>query len=129
MQKLGTGYTMYFNTKYDRVGSLFQGRFKAVLLEKDAHFLYLPNYIHFNSLDLMPNRGSASVEEKMRFLENYKWSSFPDYIGKKNFPSVTQRGFLAETLGDKARYRKEVKNWLKEDGNFEDINDVSLDFS
>ena len=60
MHKLGTGYTMYFNEKYSRVGHLFQGRFKAVLVEKDHHFLYLPHYIHLNPLDLMNVRGSTS---------------------------------------------------------------------
>lgn len=52
MRKLGTGYTNYFNLKYDRVGSLFQGKFKAVHVSKEAHFLYLPHYIHLNPLDL-----------------------------------------------------------------------------
>ena len=52
MQKLGTGYTNYFNKRYERVGSLFQGRFKAVLINKESHFIHLPYYIHLNPLDL-----------------------------------------------------------------------------
>ena len=60
MQKIGTGYTMFFNEKYPRTGSLFQGRFKAVLLKRDAHFLFLPHYIHLNPLDLINVRGSTS---------------------------------------------------------------------
>lgn len=116
MQKLGTGYTMYFNTKYDRVGPLFQGRFKAVLVEKDAHFLYLPHYIHFNPLDIMPMYGQSShssVEEKLKFLESYRWSSFPDYVGKRNFPSVISREFLFERFGGENGYKKEVEEWFK----------------
>ena len=53
MQKLGTGYTMYFNQKNKRVGSLFQGRFKAVPIENERHFLYIPYYIHLNPLGLI----------------------------------------------------------------------------
>ena len=53
MQKLGTGYTNYFNKKYKRVGGLFQGRFKAVLVSEEAHFIHLPFYIHTNPLDLI----------------------------------------------------------------------------
>jgi len=113
MQKLGTGYTMYFNTKYERVGSLFQGKFKAVLVERDAHLLYLPHYIHFNPLDLIPVRGRTSYRDRIRFLENYRWSSFPDYIGKKNFPFATRREFLCELFGDRKRYEKEAREWLR----------------
>ena len=48
----------------------------------------------------------------MEFLENYKWSSFPDYIGKKNFPSVTQREFMLDFWGNEGGYKKEVENWF-----------------
>ena len=65
MQKLGTGYTNYFNTKYQRVGSLFQGRFKAVKIEEHSHFLHLPYYIHSNPLNLL-NEGSSTS-----FIEEY----------------------------------------------------------
>ncbi len=67
MQKLGTGYAMYFNKKYDRVGGLFQGRFKAVLVNKDSHFIHLPFYIHANPLDLN-YRGSTSIIQAFQTL-------------------------------------------------------------
>lgn len=115
MQKLGTGYTMYFNKKYERVGGLFQGRFKAVLLNSQEHFQYLPHYIHSNPLELK-YRGSTSIDwrKKIRFLENYRWSSFPDYIGKKNFPSVTQREFILGIFGGEEKYKKHTISCLKE---------------
>src|SRR3989344_7215508 len=103
MQKLGTGYTMYFNQKYERVGGLFQGRFKAILVNEESHFIHLPYYIHSNPLDLNYG-GSTSI----KFLENYQWSSFPDYIGKKIFPSVTSREFLLEFWGGEKEYAKEM---------------------
>ena len=49
-----------------------------------------------------------------KFLENYRWSSFPDYIGKKNFPSVTQRDFLLGFFDGPEQYKKDVLRWLKE---------------
>lgn len=112
MQKLGTGYSMYFNKKYERVGGLFQGRFKAVLINKDAHFMYLPHYIHLNPLYLNYG-GSTSIVKKLDFLKNYRWSSFPDYVGKKNFPSVTSRAFLLDFFGGSEKYKKDIENWLK----------------
>ena len=127
MQKLGTGYTMYFNKKYERVGGLFQGRFKAVLVNEEKHFLHLPFYIHLNPIDLINYRGSTSIE-LMDYLRKYRWSSFPDYIGKKNFPSVTSRGFLLEFFGGEKEYEKATSKWLKErEENTESIEDVKLD--
>src|SRR3989344_1743534 len=75
MQKLGTGYTMYFNKKLNRVCSLFQGRFKAVIIDNDAHFWHIPTYIHLNPLSLMIYRGSTSInyKQKIEFLKQYKW--------------------------------------------------------
>ncbi len=109
MQKFGTGYTMYFNQKYDRVGGLFQGRFKAVLINNDVHFIHLPQYIHTNPLSLNYG-GSTSIE----FLKNYRWSSFPDYIGIKNFPSITDREFLLDVFQGEKNYKKHTETWLKE---------------
>ncbi len=114
LHKIGTGYTMYFNQKHERVGSLFQGRFKAVLVLKRAHFIHLPFYLHFNPLELMSNyRGSTSID-KMNFLEKYRWSSFPDYVGIKNFPSITSRDDLLEFFGGIKGYKKEAIKWLEE---------------
>ena len=133
MQKLGTGYTMYFNKVYERVGPLFQGNFKAVLVNQESHFIHLPYYIHCNPLDLkFPGwrnyGGSTSIDwrEAKKFLKNYRWSSYPDYIGKKNFPSVTQREFLTEFLGGPERYEKDMASWLKEN-DLEEIKNLTLE--
>ena len=130
MHKLGTGYTMYFNQKYKRAGSLFQGTYKATLIEKDSHFIHLPYYIHLNPLDLiMPEWRKREIDdykETMKFLENYRWSSFPDYIGKKNFSSVTSREFLLEFFGGPTEYKKATVKWLQEI-DLEEIKEVVLE--
>ncbi|MEK6839641.1 MAG: transposase [Nanoarchaeota archaeon] len=129
MQKLGTGYTNYFNKRYERVGSLFQGRFKATLVSDEAHFIHLPFYVHTNPLDLIYG-SSTSIDWKkqMDFLETYRWSSYLDYIGKKNFPSVTSREFLSEFLGGEKEYKKATRDWLKErDENSEKIKEIRLE--
>ncbi len=126
MQKLGTAYTMYFNQKYERVGSLFQGRFKAVHVSRDDHFIHLPFYIHANPLDLIYG-GSTSIDS-MEYLKKYRWSSFPDYIGIKNFPSVTSREFLLEFFGGEKEYRKATEQWLTERNEHErEIADLIID--
>ncbi len=118
MRKFGTGYTNYFNQKYERVGSLFQGPFKASLIKTEAHFIHLPYYIHLNALDSIApewrNRGIKDINKTIKFLDSYKWSSHLDYLGKKNFPSVTQREFLMEFWGGPEEYRESITKWLKE---------------
>lgn len=130
MQKIGTGYTMYFNQKYERVGPLFQGRFKAKLVDRESHFIHLPYYIHCNPLDLkFPGWREKEIKDHkkaMEFLEEYRWSSFPDYIGKKNFPSVTQREFLSEFFSGSEQYKKDTLAWLKEI-DLGEIDDVVID--
>lgn len=130
MQKLGTGYTNYFNKKYKRVGGLLQGRFKAILIKGESHFIHLPYYIHLNPLDIKfpewREREIKNYKEAMEFLENYRWSSFPDYIGKKNFPSVTQRESLSDFFGGPEQYKKDMIKWLKE-MDLENVMDIILE--
>lgn len=132
MRKLGTGYTNYFNQKYQRVGPLFQGKFKSVQVTRQAHLLYLPHYIHLNPLDLrMPEwrRGRLrSVANALAFLESYRWSSYRDYLGAKNFPSVTQRDFIRSIYGSRTSidYEEEVREWL-EHLDFEPVQDLTIE--
>jgi putative transposase len=48
MQRLNTTYTVYFNRRHRRVGHLFQGRYKSILIEKDEYLAELSRYIHLN---------------------------------------------------------------------------------
>lgn len=82
MQRLNTAYTVYFNRWHERVGHLFQGRYKSPLVDADPYLLELSRYIHLN-----PVRGlikNIPVRKKIAILENYEWSSFPYYIGIKS---------------------------------------------
>ncbi|MBL7081387.1 MAG: transposase [Candidatus Omnitrophica bacterium] len=130
MRKLGTGYTNYFNKKYKRVGALFQGKFKAVIVKKESHFLYLPYYIHLNPLELIDsdwkNGRIKDLSKLVEFLESYRWSSHLDYIGKKNFPSLTQREFLLEIFRGSEAYRKGIIRCLSDTG-LEKIEEVILE--
>jgi len=111
MQKLGTGYTMYFNQKNNRVGPLFQGRFKAALVDKDSYLNYLSFYIHGNPVK---DKNKMSLSEKIKFLENYRWSSYPDYIGMKNFPSLSSREFLSDYFGAPNKYKSTMIEWMRD---------------
>lgn len=117
MKKLNTGYANYFNKKYKRKGALFEGRYKPVFIKDEAHFIHLPYYIHLNPLDFKfptwRERRVKNHKEAMKFLESYRWSSHQDYLGKKNFPSVTQRETLLEVFNGEKGYKKQIDKWLK----------------
>lgn len=55
MRRLMTSYVMYFNKKYKRVGSLLQGRYKAVNVDRDEYLLHLSRYIHLNPFEINSN--------------------------------------------------------------------------
>ena len=110
MRKIGTGYTNYFNLKYQRVGSLFQGRYKAKPVLEEQHFIYLPFYIHTNPLGA-DDRSSTSIKK----LEEYRWSSFHDYIGKPNFPYVLDQTFLNQFFETPERHYRDTIAWLSGD--------------
>jgi REP element-mobilizing transposase RayT len=72
MQVLQFRYTRYFNKRYRKVGHLFQGRYKAILCDKDIYFLELVRYIHLN-----PVRAGM-----VRDPEKYSWTGHLSYMGK-----------------------------------------------
>ena len=84
LRKLSDSYTKYFNTKYERVGSLFQGTFKAKLIETDEYLLQLSKYIHKNSFPL-----------KMWEGKNYPYSSYNFYLSGAKHP-FCDTGFISE---------------------------------
>lgn len=106
LRKLNVGYANYFNERYTRNGSLFQGRTKKVLIREDAHFLHILHYIHLNPLDFVPNAKTwrlGTITNKKTAVEqlaSYRWSSFLDYAGKKNFPTLLTTEFMNESLGN-----------------------------
>lgn len=83
MKKLGTGYSMYFNKRYNRTGTLFEGPFKAKWADDDIYLKYLYAYIHLNPLKLWGRVDAAhepSDQETLTFLQEYSNSSLPDYL-------------------------------------------------
>ena len=71
--RLLTTYALYFNKRYKRVGYLFQGPYRAVLIEDDSYLLHLSRYIHLNPVEL--TRG---------LLVTYPYSSYPYFLGLKH---------------------------------------------
>ena len=120
LQKLGAGYSRYFNERHQRNGVLFQGTFRAIHITSDKYLSHLTRYIHLNPLDLKfpdwKNRGIENRTVVSLFLNQYRWSSYLDYIGKKNFPSVTSREFAMGYFNESQKeYEEFVLEWTKKD--------------
>lgn len=124
IKKLNIGYAKYFNERYERVGTLFQGRTKKVLIEREAHFLHILHYIHLNPLDFL--KGSQDwrelkIRDRKKALEHlagYRWSSYNDYCGTKNFPSILTRDIFEDVFPD---YKKAVTAYIRDI----DVNSIS----
>ena len=87
MQKVMTGYTMFFNKKYERTGSLFESSFKSIHVNNDNHLRYLLAYIHLNPIKIIEptwkEKGISNKSKAKEFLKQYRHSSFSDYSGEK----------------------------------------------
>lgn len=91
MQKLGTAYTMYFNTKHERSGGLFTKPFRARHVSDNRYYQHVVDYIHLNSLELfkherkedqnMSRRRLDLLGQDITKLEAYPFSSLPDFNG------------------------------------------------
>src|SRR3989344_4293942 len=107
LRKLNVGYAKYFNQKYKRTGVLFQGRTKKIPILRDQQFNYILHYIHLNPLDYLKGAEDWRIRMKgkignakaaLEYLKKYRWSSYLDYLGEKNFPSVATTGFFKEVF-------------------------------
>ncbi|MEW6162909.1 MAG: transposase [Nitrospirota bacterium] len=105
MHGINGGYTGYFNRGHSRVGHLFQGRYKGILVEKDAYLLELSRYVHLNPM-------RAKIVERP---ELYEWSSYPAYIGKQKQKSWMEYSWVLSRFGrDKSMARRNYKEYVEE---------------
>jgi REP element-mobilizing transposase RayT len=118
MQSLSTAYTVYFNLRHGRHGHLVDGRYKAKLVEGDQYLLALSRYVHLNPAHVggMKNK---PIEERIRYLRQYPWSSYPSYIGRSKALDFVDYGpMLGQRSGQRRerpkRYRQFVESGLAE---------------
>ncbi len=131
MAKLGGGYARYFNLKYGRKGYVFQSRFLAVPIKTDEQLKVVFAYIHTNSVSLIEpkwkEKGIRSFNKVIKFIKKYKWSSFSDYLGKQNFPSVTDREFMLEIFGGERACEKFVEDYIQYKGKMQEFPKLFLE--
>ena len=136
LQWLNLSYSAWFNRRHDRVGHLFQGRFKSVLFSAPASALALSRYVHLNpvrvgALGLGKKQRAASragarsrpkppqVRERLELLRRYRWSSYRAYIGSARRPEWLECGPIGlmprgSQAGPQERYRTYVEESVRE---------------
>ena len=103
MQGLQQSYTQYFNRKHRKVGHLFQGRYKAIVCDKDQYLLSLVRYIHLNPI-------RANMVKK---TDEYPYSGHRHYL-EGRASEVLEAGPVLDMLGGRAEYRRFVQEGLKD---------------
>jgi len=108
LQKLGVGYTHYFNKKYGRSVVLFQGHSKSVLIENDSQLLHLSRYIHLNPSKLF------DLSSDFRLIEEYPWSSCQAYTKNLNSPILSKKDPIIDQFKDSSDYYEFLKSFNEE---------------
>lgn len=130
INKLCTGYVMYFNKKYKRTGSLFQGKFKAEHADTDEYLKYLYAYIHLNPVKLIDptwkEEGIKDAAKSFDFAASFQYSSLPDYLGqdRKEKAVVNPKPF-PEYFQTAAEHQNELFEWI----NYKEVFEVELSHS
>jgi hypothetical protein len=127
IQWLKVSYSMWFNAKYNRVGPLFQGRFKGILVESDESWLLdLSLYVHLNpvrvkqlGLDKKTKKAEALgwtvpskelIRKRLSALRTYRWSSYPFYAGyRRAVPDWLDMRAIFQVVDSPGAYRQLVE--------------------
>ncbi len=100
MRSIATGYVLYFNKRHNRVGTLFQGRYKASCINKEDYWQHISRYIHLNPVDLGED------------YQTYKYSSYSNYIGKVRTEWLNT-GYILGSFKDTSSYEVFVSDYIK----------------
>ena len=116
MHWLQVSYSVWFNRRHSRVGHLFQGRFKGIVVDPDTWGVTLSHYIHLNPVRVArlglgkagrANRvrgaqglvSSECIEAGLKVLRDYQWSSYHGFVGLAKAPNWLETGWLLSRMG------------------------------
>ena len=105
LSNVENAYSQYFNLKYKRKGTLYRGTFKAVFIESEPQLIHVSRYIHINP--------AVSSLVDINQLEQYPWSSLPDYLGNSESDFVNPEQVLNYFSS-----REEYRNFIYDQVNY-----------
>lgn len=130
IQRLSIGYTKYFNKKYDRVGPLFQGKYKAVRVEDDDQLRYLLVYINVinpgQEIEPQLKRFAQNPENILNFVKEFPWSTHQEYLGTRE-SVVIDKGKGSEVFPTSASYKNFVRDILSGKQSLYGIDNLTLE--
>lgn len=117
IQKLLTSYSKYFNKKYKRTGTLFEGPFKATHIDTDEYLKYLFAYIHLNPIKIIDpewrENGIADHKEAKKYLAKYSHSSYLDYMGADRVENIILNRFaFPDYFSQFKKFDQFIDEWL-----------------
>jgi len=112
MQRIQNAYTKYINTKYQKSGHLFQGAYKAVLVENNEQLLYVSSYIHKNSKEVR--------EWKNNYID-FPWSSYKDYVENNRWNDFLKHDIVTSQFSGKRKdtYKNFVETSVAKEDEYE----------
>jgi REP element-mobilizing transposase RayT len=112
MRQFNITYSGYYNRRHKRIGHLYQGRYKSILVDKEAYLSVLSRYIHLNPVKVK-RMLKLPIEERVKKLKGYPWSSLHGYLNINRRLSFVDYGMvLGEYGGDTEMARKKYKDLL-----------------
>lgn len=112
-------YVKYLNIKYNRIGPLFQGQFKNVLIEDDNQLLHTSRYIHLNPY-------SSNLVKDTKALREYQWSSLKEYVDQVDF-ELCQKEIILSNFKTKASYLDFILNQADYQRSLNKIKHLAID--
>lgn len=104
MRHINGAYTAYFNAKHSRIGHLFQGRYRSILVDVDEYCLTLSRYIHMNPVKEGLSENPAE----------YEWSSYRYFLNEQMSAKWLKTDFLLALLGGGSGVRKQYQRYVEE---------------
>jgi putative transposase len=114
MRRFNICYTSWFNYRHERCGHLYQGRYKAFLIDADNYLVEVSRYLHLNNVR-QEKLHSLGWERQWHYARSNKWSSLSGYLNKKNMIAFVDYDFILEMIGGRRAYQKFMLDGLKSD--------------
>ncbi len=117
MQKFTTSLSMYYNSKYSRTGSLFEGKFRAEHASDDRYLKYLFSYIHLNPIKLIKSdwkeTGIENLDQAIDYLKKYYFSSYLDYLEEQRPENkIINKSQFPNYFPTKNSFEQEIFDWI-----------------
>lgn len=114
MRHFNISYTGWFNWRHQRSGNLYQGRYKAFLIDADNYLLEVSRYLHLNSVRVQ-EMVSLDNRKRWRCAQGYPWSSLVGYLREDQTVPYVSYDLILSMAGGRQRYRDFVRDGLRRD--------------